>query len=277
MTALVALLLAASCPECHRDVARRFEASRHARAFELPVFALPFRQAHTGWCLGCHRPEGRGTAGLGCLSCHGVEGDASAVRGSGRSAGRPISARAHRVVADATFETDACGRCHEFDAPDSGEPLQTTMSETAGRACSSCHDPHSARGAHDLPTLKSGVRFDAYATAEGVEVRVTGGAGHRFPSGDPFRRLVVEVCDEPECRTPLDRRVLSKSFGLVGSEWKKLRDGSLGDGDAAVLEFPAGRFWRATYFYGDPRFETELEADEVFVEVGKGAVTPRRP
>ncbi len=250
-------LLGATCAECHPDQAKAFAASRHARAFEVPVFAVSYPRAKTSWCLRCHRPEGRPHAGLTCESCHRVldaEGD-------------------HPKLAHV-----GCGGCHEFNSPlppqlepvvYSDQPLQSTVTESAGRGCADCHDPHAATGSHDLATLKGALQFEV---GEGRTLTVTARAGHHFPTGDPFRRLEVVSWDDPGCAVVRERQRLSRNFGLRDGKWKLLRDTSIADGASRTLKFTEGRYWRATYSYGDPRLEPALPPEEVSLEVARGAL-----
>jgi hypothetical protein len=257
MTSLILLsVLGATCAECHKTQAEAFAASRHARAFEVPVFAVSYPRAKTTWCLRCHLPEGRPHSGLTCESCHRVE-----------SAEGDHPKLALRV----------CAACHEFNSPlppqlepvtYSDQPLQTTVSESGAKACAGCHDPHAALGSHDLSTLKSALRFEAWQG----ELTVTASAGHHFPTGDPFRRLEIVSCDDPQCTVVLERQRLAHNFGFRDGKWKLVRDSSLADGASRTLKFTQGRFWRATYCYGDPRLESGLPAEEISVVVGAGTL-----
>lgn len=285
--ALAGALHSEACADCHPEQAARFDASRHARAAALAVFRAPLRHASRGWCLSCHRPEGAAAPqGLQCLSCHRAPGDAGAVLAT--RAGSPRALRAHRVVMDPSLAREGCARCHEFAAPLPGhldpvvystQPLQATVSELRRQdpaaLCSGCHDPHAAPGAHDEATLRSALRIAAQATSDGVAVQVTArGVGHRFPTGDPFRRLTVAVCDDEDCATPLAQTTIARGFARVGPVWAPVIDRSLREGETRVLRFPKARYYRAWFSYGDPRFEGLLPPSEVAVELQRGAVPP---
>lgn len=286
--ALGAALHSEDCDTCHPREAARFATSRHARAAALAIFRAPLVGANRGWCLSCHRPEGAAAPrGLTCLSCHRAPGDEGAVLAA--RAGSPQGQGAHRVVAEPALALAVCARCHEFNTPLPGhrqpvvysaQPLQATVSELR-RAdptarCSPCHDPHTAPGAHDEATLRSALHISARATAQGVEVRVTArGVGHRFPTGDPFRRLEIAVCADEACAVPLLQQTLSRSFAQVGAVWAPVVDHTLRDGETRVLIFPiTAGYYRARFAYGDPRFEGQLPKDEVALELQRGAVAP---
>lgn len=272
ITLIVLALTSADCAGCHAAQASAFAESRHASASQLAVFRASLAHAQTRWCASCHRPTD--AAGLECTSCHAVAGDPSAIR-----AARPATAAAraaHAVVVDERLGSHSCAACHEFKTPlpdhldpvvYSTQPLQSTVTEAGDRACNGCHDPHRPIGAHDPELLKKTLAITARSTPTGVELRVTAQhVGHRFPTGDPFRRLVLEVCDDRGCSA----QTIGRSFALVDGVWAPVIDRSLADGETRVLAFPAGTSWRATFRYGDPRFERGLPASEAFVVVAAG-------
>ncbi|MFO0577497.1 MAG: hypothetical protein U1A78_26130 [Polyangia bacterium] len=50
------------------------------------------------------------------------------------------------------------------------------------------------------------------------------GAGHRVPTGDPFRRLCVELCTEPGCSRPLRRVLFLRRFGRTAGRFALEQD-----------------------------------------------------
>lgn len=277
MIALAALLLTADCAGCHPVQVAALASSRHAVSASLPAFQQAAHGAGRKWCLGCHRPEGDGSQGLTCASCHAVEGDPGAVLGVG-----PVSLaamQAHRVVASGSGPSAVCARCHQFNAPRPGHfdpveysdhPLQNTVQEAGGQSCSSCHDSHQPMGGHDRATLISGVQVTAAARNGQVELTVTASTGHRFPTGDMFRRLELVVCADRACTSVLDSESLGRVFGSADEGFVLLRDGSLADGESRLVRLVRGRFWAARYRYADPRLERWLERTEVLTEVASG-------
>lgn len=271
LSLLLLLLGAGECAGCHEGVTADFAQSRHAQARRLPVFALSFPHAQTRWCLSCHQPEGSGD-GHTCLTCHRAEGAVQSAR------------KKHPVIAAPGVATKACARCHEFTSPLPGhlspvvlsnEPLQSTVSEQRaampGATCVTCHDPHRAPGAHDPAMLAKGVTVRAEPSDGGVTFEVqVGRTGHRFPTGDPFRRLVLMTCRDEQCTEPIARKVFQRNMGLVdGGVWSTVRDTTLASGESRTVTLASGPWWSARYYFGDPRFEPELPADEVFVGVGR--------
>lgn len=225
------------CVGCHEEVAREWAGSSHARAYEDPLFQVAFeRERRSGFCQGCHAPEAdpeapasarAGAVGVGCVSCHlGPDGE-TVLAGPG-SATAP-----HALHRTARFAgPEACAGCHEFAFPDArADPellMQRTLSEHqasafADRSCQSCHMPQmggegkSGHAGHrfvvDASLLASAASIRARWEPGAVLVELRPGAlGHAFPTGDLFRRLVVEV----EAREGgwSEHRVLGRRFDL---------------------------------------------------------------
>jgi hypothetical protein len=126
--------------------------------------------------------------------------------------------------------------------------------------------------------------FSARAVRDGLEIAVQAGVtGHRFPTGDPFRRLVLTACEDAACARPLGRHVLAKGFALVDGVWAPTIDRTLRSGERRVVRLtrdsPGSRpqprrsiYWRAELFYGDPRFEAQLPPSEISIELARGTV-----
>lgn len=281
----LSLLLAADCAPCHEREAVAVARSRHAQARRLPVFVHSLAEARSRWCLSCHQPEGLGD-GLTCLTCHAVDGAPGAVWGAAAS---DAGLAAHPVHVERDL-TRVCARCHEFTAPRPGtlsavvlstEPLQTTVTEQRlampGASCVTCHEPHHARGGHDGETLRKGVAVTASNAGDGgVAFTVTvGRTGHRFPTGDPFRRLVVQTCRDAGCGDVVARKVFQRTFGLTDAgTWAAVHDSTLPSGGAVSFTLAEGPAWSARYFYGDSRFERLLSDEEVSLEVAEGSLGP---
>lgn len=284
MSLLFVLALAsADCDGCHPQQAEAFAASRHGRAATLAIYTRSAAKARTTWCRGCHQPDGRNTAGLTCLSCHAVDGDADAVRATRRS---PSRAARHKTVVDPAFAVATCARCHQFNTPRPGhldpvvyssQPLQSTVAELRAadpRArCAACHDVHRGNGAHDPALVRGAVTFAARAVGDEVEIVVRAGrTGHRFPTGDPFRRVVVSVCADAACARVLGHATIARGFALRDGVWAPVVDRTLASGETRVLRLPRARYWRAELRYGDPALEAGLPRDEVALELGRGIV-----
>ncbi|MFT3710748.1 MAG: hypothetical protein QM817_24250 [Archangium sp.] len=287
LTALVLSLLAADCAECHKEQAASFYKSRHATAGVEPVYTVSYANAQSPWCQECHRPIGK-MPGLICLSCHRVPGgkDKKAIRGP-HEPKLAAAADRHPITVEPNLGTVACVFCHEFKAPflineepwvkPSSLPMQRTPSEmkewSATAKCTQCHDPHQSKGAHDLPTLRSALRFDVRAVPGGTDVEVQAvGTGHRFPTGDVFRRLTIDVCDDAACTKKKGQARVGVEVGYRQGVWAPDFATTLADGEKRVFHLPPAKFWRSQFFFGNVDFEPQLTGKDVAVDVASGAV-----
>lgn len=212
------------CAACHPVVVDQWTHSGHAGS---PSAAM--REAAVGepGCLGCHLPLASqsepGPAfdatlaieGVTCAACHIREG--AVVTGDPAAATRDAT---HGLVySDALSRSEGCAACHQLTWPGASEPLYDTYGEwkRSGFAdlsisCLDCHLYGGADGAvgadHGLaldPARAVTVRLDVPslrlvrgAAPIGGEVSITNtGAGHDFPTGSPFRAVLVRVSLEP--------------------------------------------------------------------------------
>jgi hypothetical protein len=221
------------------------------------------------FCVDCHvQGGGQRAEGIACAACHAEPHAAAATT----PAALPVS-----PLRDPSF----CRRCHEFATPawDGGQlqatdlPMQSTFTEwqayrrAGGRdSCQSCHMPggdHLMRGAHDIDLLKGALAVRAVRGRAG-EVTFTLASinvGHRFPTGDLFRHLTLEVLDGQVWRvihrvgrlfeTRLDPSTLAVRKIEVANT-------TLAPGEARVVVYQ-GRggplSWRVRYHYGSERDE----------------------
>lgn len=273
------------------------------------------------WCRNCHAPlqaqrDGlaRGDAslaseGVNCAVCH--------VRDGRVLVADPPDARtleAHPStwapeLRDAAF----CAGCHQFAMPDVGAfpaihdtrvPMQDTYAEwrassspERGETCQTCHMPAGShafvRGAHDVEALRAAVSTSvrALVAPPGADPRVPGfgaeftlsstGVGHRFPTGDPFRRLVVQVCAEPACTGVLASADAGRGFVGDAAGWRVSEDRSIpppGPDDEAsrVLIVPVASpppwRWRLLYSYVEPRLWDRVDPVLRDVALAEGEV-----
>jgi hypothetical protein len=146
--------------------------------------------------------------------------------------------RAPQVSAETASRV--CAKCHEFSFPGSREhpeKLQLTISEHAASSfantpCVSCHMPRitEASGAHASHAFAEARSESALRAALSVEsqrvtptrVRLTlrsQHVGHAFPTGDLFRRLVIEanVLGPDYAVFSHQQRQLARHFGNVAA------------------------------------------------------------
>ncbi len=283
---------AADCAECHEETHAQWTGSGHSGAFTDPKFQLAGRDGPAGWCLECHAPLrdlGLADEGVGCGACHGTDGPILTAR-------RPtLRARfAHRVRRDeALAGTATCARCHEFPFPVhtpgypfawSDEPMQATVSEWAAsrseETCADCHLPlgdHAMPGAHDVAGLAAALAVDVGVDAAGAHARVTltaAGAAHAVPTGDPFRRFVVELCEDAACAGVLGRARFGTRHERTDTSWRLVEDtrippaapGATSASRTVPVTLDAGpppSHYRLWYYVAESRLRAEF-ADEDF-------------
>lgn len=151
--------------------------------------------------------------------------------------------------------------------------MQSTVTEHAGSAfgtqsCQSCHMPledgehsHAFLATRDPGTLRSALHVDASRT-ESDTVALTlslGQVGHAFPTGDPFRRLSLELDAITQGGlVPIERRALTRTIETVRrgyfSERVETSDTRVGGADfEPVQRFDLGDartspvVWRVAY------------------------------
>ncbi|NUO53405.1 MAG: hypothetical protein HOV80_31535 [Polyangiaceae bacterium] len=227
----------AACEACHADVAAEWRSSEHASAFSDPIFGAAFAVEPTAFCAGCHAPEqipqgepgAKAALGVACVTCH-LAGDAVL------AAPTPgLSFAPHRVEESAAFAgSGACAGCHEFSFGDDARrevplAMQATVSEHAAsgsfeRSCADCHMPRAAAGhrshafasTRDPVAHQKSVRVSAERagpTTLRVELELDG-VGHRYPTGDLFRRVAVfaEVVGDDYQSASSATRYLARHF-----------------------------------------------------------------
>ncbi len=104
--------------------------------------------------------------------------------------------------------SDACMGCHEERSNFKGAPLCVTGEEMRASGsfatCQSCHMPkvdgvtdHSMAGGHSADMVKRGVVMSINANVDGERIKakllLTNKLPHAFPTGAPFRHMVVKV------------------------------------------------------------------------------------
>ncbi|HZS37418.1 MAG TPA: multiheme c-type cytochrome [Polyangia bacterium] len=287
-------LRASACGECHAAIFDAWRGSRHAQAWSNRLFAVSFKREPMRWCVSCHAPLGSALAdeGVSCAACH--------VRGGRVLGARPASARALRAhpvrVEPALARAEFCGGCHQFNFPSAAppfhyrdEPMQDTLAEwrgsraaREGRTCQACHlDGHRFPGGHDRALVGRAVSLAV--ERRGAHVLLTAradGAAHRVPTGDPFRRLRVELCAEPRCDEPLARPIFARVFRPDGDSWTLDADRTIPVAAAGAtaertvdVPLPAPPpilYWRLIYAYAAPSTEPDLDGDDLEIELSRG-------
>ena len=227
-----------ACVDCHPDQAASWEGSLHQRAWVEPAFQDSYGREPLEFCRGCHAPRADPRAeppaalaklGVDCVSCHVREG----VVHSGPAA--TATPAPHALVRSPDFGEASCASCHEFEFPRKahrapGTLMQKTLREHEGSEwsaldCADCHFParDDGRGRdHGLAISRDPelLRASLSARVERVDPETVRfelapiGVGHRFPTGDLFRRLELraEARDQHGQILETSRRYLARHF-----------------------------------------------------------------
>jgi hypothetical protein len=281
---------ATSCAPCHAEVVAAWRQSAHADAFANSLFAASFKYERRAWCVSCHAPLPEQAAGrlrdegVGCAACH--------VRGGAILAARPATAeaeKAHPIVVEPRLaQAELCAGCHQFNWPITMDPLrygpnpmQNTVAEWQATAraetCVDCHmtSGHRMPGGHDGDRVARALDVAVVARPSQVRVRLRShGVGHALPTGDPFRRLVVQLCAAPSCEPVLREVFFGRRFDAK-HDGKLVLDTTVPPGGERVLDVakPAGaRYWRLVYRYAAIGTERDLDEDERAQEISHGKI-----
>lgn len=226
------------CETCHQTIAGEWRDSLHHNAYADPEFARALAREPQPFCRGCHAPEADPRAppppelaalGVGCVTCHAPAGlpPGAVLAVPGDSLPAP-----HPVIASTAFAgAPACAACHEFTFPGRPAPMQLTVREHAASrfaatSCADCHMPWTGEGAarhrshvfaasRDPALLQRSLHVEATRRPGTVVLRIIPAAvGHAVPTGDLFRRLLVEAEANDEADDPVsyDARPLARHF-----------------------------------------------------------------
>lgn len=318
----IASLSATDCGPCHRAIYDQWRHSRHAQSFTNRIFAASFRREPLRWCVYCHAPlpaqvealrdarsvrPGRSPLvdeGVNCAVCHVRDGAILSARPPSTAALRAHPVRLTPELAKAEF----CGGCHQFNFPRIGvpirythQPMQDTLAEwrhtPQRRTCQNCHMPagaHRFPGGHDTALLRDTVRASVRRLPDGrlqVELHASN-AGHRVPTGDPFRRLELQLYANGTDAELLARYSFARRFrkppGGDAFSWVLAHDLTIpppADGRQATrtIDLPApdaatpARFWRLHLAYAAGSSLPDLRGDDVSVEIARGQVMDALP
>ena len=310
-------LSATACRPCHEKQYVTWRASRHAESFTNRIFAASFRREPLRWCVYCHAPlpaqaqalqgvtlvptsvDPLVAEGINCAVCHVRDGAILGAQPPSAAAQRAHPVRQAKELAQSTF----CAGCHQFNFPRSGlpirytdEPMQDTFAEWRraphSPSCQQCHmkqGEHSFPGGHDVPLLRETISASLLRLPSGqLQVTLTArNAGHRVPTGDPFRRLVLKLYRERNQAEPLHRYSFGRQFrrppGGAADAWTLVQDTSIpppqdGQNASRVIALPtdptepAATYFRLSYSYPAPSSLPDLTGEDIAVELQHGAI-----
>lgn len=280
---------ARSCETCHEDQHEQWSGSRHALAFTNQVFQVALAQSSPQqWCIDCHGPRAEAReAGIDCAVCHVRDGAILVPSNHSDGADEFHPVRVEPTMSDSRF----CAGCHQFETPSlsskggfySKHPMQNTYEEwraspagEAGEQCQGCHmgkAGHRFPGAHAIDFVRSAVEIDV-SRVDGVMTATLNSksVGHDLPTGDPFRRLELRLCTDPELERVRHRLVLWREFDedFVPASDTTLEAGVPQVWTVEVDDEPL--WWRLDYFYGDAEHEPLLTAGDVSFRLAEGRV-----
>jgi len=231
-------------------------------------------------------PESLANEGINCVTCH--------VRNSKILTSTPPSIVTN-MVHEASWEPqlqrpEFCGGCHEFPfqnhtpmAPFSygTEPLQSTLTEWAqssaaanGVTCQNCHMPsghHTWPGGHDQSLLQRTLAVSVEPDSHFARVKIVAtNAAHRVPTGDPFHRIVLQLCSDKNCSQQVGRISLNRTFQRTETTWTQIADTTIppaieGPSSSRFFDVPIDgelNYWRLWYYFSDPRLDSSLNDSE---------------
>ena len=216
--------------------------------------------------------------GINCAACH--------LRGGVLLASKPPSKAAKQAHPKIRWEpklkrSSFCAGCHQFNftkkLTDPTRVMQSPAQNTykawlqshakrKGKTCQSCHmkgGDHTTPGAHNLAFVRRAITPKVlWKSDKMLHITFTSrNVGHPIPTGDPFRRLLLEVCPTPACKVVWWRRLLRKTFVFRNGEWFPHKDSripgptssatGLWKADVKLPIKAKSVFWRLRYFYAE--------------------------
>lgn len=242
------------CLECHADVAKEWQASHHAFAYENPEVRKLSNDFENQECIACHAPRpvlafepgervlarasDRGF-GVDCLSCH-----AHPDGGVGTSNINPVSdAPCSPRTVPRMASVEHCASCHNQHG--TVDQWHEAPQHLKGENCLGCHMPtafraggrrgfdHSFKASHDQEALQSAVALrGGWQDGPWLELENVG-AGHNFPTDERSRAADLQL-----------RWLLADG---AWSDWERIyrfRDPYRDETDLTNTQLPSGETFR---------------------------------
>ncbi|MBK8014594.1 MAG: hypothetical protein IPK13_24995 [Deltaproteobacteria bacterium] len=265
-----------------RSNAHRADAARRRTSDSAPSYWETFSRASTA-------VNARGIFGVSCAVCH--------VRDGVILTSRPIETPEHPTRVEPSLkESRFCASCHQFRFERLGEHgsvltesvIQDTWREAEANAEVRCQDCHMANhghrmpGAHDQEMLERALSVRVEPIDAGhasVELSALN-TGHRFPTGDLFRHLTLEVRQRDAWKTVavLDRRFEIEDRGNYVFK-REVSNESLVPGTVRSFTVPTAESfaWRVRYaFTSAKNIARGLLPDDAMIVTIKQGPLPRR-
>jgi hypothetical protein len=227
-----------SCKECHADIYKEWESTRHAQAWKSKQFTEQSQNRTKADCLPCHAPKpifetGIGKecvlrddnrdAGVTCITCH---------RQNKTSVGpiKNTKADCNPEYTGSFEDNTTCQMCHK----NTSEEWKTSSFSHQGKnyaTCAKCHMkpvkraaakngivrevyPHITYGGHDTKAVQEAVRDMTVTVQDGkAHISLTNDlTGHSLPSGTNGRQLLImtAIKDENDKTVEMHREVFEK-------------------------------------------------------------------
>ncbi|MCB1176453.1 MAG: hypothetical protein KDK36_02635 [Leptospiraceae bacterium] len=225
------------CKSCHKEEHKNWINSIHAKSWTNKRFKKAFEQENFDWCIHCHSPlkaqkeeikknlkitYSLASEGINCVTCHVRDGKIYNSSWNFNSS--------HLVYKSKDFGSpEFCAGCHQFNFPliqsskihYSNEPMQNTYIEwknsSNSKTCKNCHwENHFLKGPHDLEWMKelfTKINFEKLnPEIISISIGLKKIRAHKFPSGDLFRSVVIQVSDNSKFNNILFEKRFSRFY-----------------------------------------------------------------
>ena len=229
-----------SCKECHPDIYKEWESTRHAKAWTSKAFTEQSQNRTKADCLPCHAPkpifetgigkecvlrDNNKEAGVTCLTCHSE---------NQKSMGpyKDSKAECNPAYTPAFDDNSTCQMCHKNTSEEWKQSACSKKGTKSYATCAKCHMKpvkraaakggairevyaHVTYGGDDLKALQESVRSFSLTAENGkIHLSLTNDlTGHTLPSGTPLGKqllIMTAVKDENEKTIDMHREVFEK-------------------------------------------------------------------
>ncbi len=218
-TEALAIASSKQCLECHADVAKEWQESHHAFAYENPEVRKLSQDFRNEECLACHAPRpvllfaqgervlarnAERKLGVDCLACHLVPSGGVATTNP-----KPqIDAPCRPQTVERLGQADNCAACHNQHKTVEqwrAAPERFDDNPLKGDDCLHCHMPvawrsggirgrdHRFQASHHTPSIQKAVELSAELSNESLHIElVNSGAAHNFPTDERSRAADIQ-------------------------------------------------------------------------------------
>ncbi len=274
-----------ACTVCHLPIASQYPQ------------IVQFDDGDVNRPIGAENPSYNATLhseGVTCAACHVRDGSVVGANPQFGAAPHPSG------WSPELRESKLCATCHQLTWPGANEPLYDTYGEwerspqaAAGISCQDCHmgpgvsadrrgsnhafSRRAGTGVSVLVDMPAGVLVRGGDPLKAVVRLQNTGAGHAWPTGSPFRGIVVEIYLEG-ATDELPDRAAARQFELSrkledAAPWSTTTDTRLAPGEQRSLEWEGSLSHEATV---GPWFLVVSASPTVLGKIAGPAVVERR-